>query len=93
MLSERPENELRRSLWLGCEDRAYHSARLVLMDYSTDPVLPFADEEELSDDILVPGAQPITDPAEAEIIYLSDGTDESIIKFLPKVSILEEQTP
>jgi hypothetical protein len=78
---------------LGREDDAYHSTCLVLMEYSTGPILPAADEEDLSDGILEPGAQPITDPAEAQIVHLADSMVESIIKSLPKVSILEDQTP
>jgi len=78
---------------LGREDDAYHSTCLVLMEYSSDPVLPAADEEEPTDGILEPGPQPITDPAEAEIAHLAESTVKSIVKALPKVSILEERTP
>jgi hypothetical protein len=78
---------------LGREDDAYHSTCLVLMEYSTDPVLPAADEEEPTDGILEPGPQPITDPAEGEIAHLAESTVESIVKALPKVSILTERTP
>ncbi|MGO8080505.1 hypothetical protein [Rhizobium leguminosarum] len=78
---------------LGREDDAYHSTCLVLMEYSTDPILPTTDEEEPSDGILEPGPQPITDPADDEIAHLAESTVESIVKALPKVSILEERTP
>lgn len=78
---------------LGREDDAYHSTCLVLMDYSTDPIPPAADEEELDGGILEPGPQPITDPAEGEIAHLPESTVESIVKALPKVTILEERTP
>lgn len=77
---------------LGREDDAYHSTCLVLMEYATDPV-PAADEEEPSDGILEPGPQPVTDPAEGEIVHLPESTVESIVKSLPKVSILEDRTP
>ena len=63
------------------------------MEYSNDPLLPAADEEEPSDGILEPGAQPITDPAEDEIVHLADSTVESIVKSLPKVAILNDKTP
>lgn len=62
------------------------------MEYATDPV-PAADEEEPSDGILEPGPQPVTDPAEGEIVHLPESTVESIVKSLPKVSILEDRTP
>lgn len=78
---------------LGREDDAYHSTCLVLMDYSTDPVLSAADEQEPTEGILEPGPQPIEDPAEGEIAHLPDSTVEAIVKALPKVSILEERTP
>ncbi|MBB3135949.1 hypothetical protein FHS26_003696 [Rhizobium pisi] len=78
---------------LGREDDAYHSTCLVLMDYSSDQALPVAVEEEPSEGILEPGPQPITDPAEDEIAHLADSTVENIVKTLPKVSILENQTP
>jgi hypothetical protein len=78
---------------LGREDDAYHSTCLVLMEYSTDPVQPAPDEEEPTDGILEPGPQPITDPAEGEIAHLAESTVESIVKALPKVSILAERTP
>jgi len=78
---------------LGREDDAYHSTCLVLMEYSTDPVLPAADEGEPVDGILEPGPQPVTDPAESEIAHLAESTIESVVKALPKVSILVERTP
>ncbi|MGV0908433.1 hypothetical protein [Martelella sp. FOR1707] len=78
---------------LGREDDAYHSTCLVLMEYSTDPVQPAVDEEEPTDGILEPGPQPITEPAEGEIAHLAESTVESIVKALPKVSILAERTP
>jgi hypothetical protein len=78
---------------LGREDDAYHSTCLVLMEYSTDPVQPTVDEEEPTEGILEPGPQPITDPAEGEIAHLAESTVESIVKALPKVSILAERTP
>ncbi|MBY5666196.1 MULTISPECIES: hypothetical protein [Rhizobium] len=78
---------------LGREDDAYHSTCLVLMDYSSDQALPVTVEEEPSEGILEPGPQPITDPAEDEIAHLAESTVESIVKALPKVSILENQTP
>ncbi|WP_246807026.1 hypothetical protein [Ensifer sp. ENS04] len=52
-----------------------------------------AEEEEPSEGILEPGAQLVTDPAEDEIAHLADSTVESIVKSLPKVSILEDRTP
>lgn len=78
---------------LGREDDAYHSTCLVLMDYSTDPILPAADEKEPPEGILEPGPQPIADPAEGEIVHLPGSAVEAIVKALPKVSILEERTP
>jgi hypothetical protein len=78
---------------LGREDDAYHSTCLVLMEYSTDPVLAAADEDEPTDGILEPGPQPITDPDEGGIAHLAESTVESIVKALPKVSILAERTP
>lgn len=78
---------------LGREDDAYHSTCLVLMEYSSDAPIPAAEEEEPSDGILEPGAQPITDPTEDEIAHLAASTVESIVKRLPKVSILEDRTP
>lgn len=77
---------------LGREDDAYHSTCLVLMEYSSDPAL-LTDVEEPGDGILEPGAQPITDPAEDEIVHLAGSTVESIVKGLPRVSILEDRTP
>jgi hypothetical protein len=78
---------------LGREDDAYHATCLVLMEYSTDQALPAADEEEPTDGILEPGPQPITDPADGDIAHFAESTVESIVKALPKVSILEERTP
>lgn len=78
---------------LGREDDAYHATCLVLMEYSTDPVQPAVDEEEPNSGILEPGPQPITDPAEGEIAHFAESTVESIVKALPKVSILAERTP
>lgn len=62
------------------------------MEYSSDPAL-LTDVEEPGDGILEPGAQPITDPAEDEIVHLADSTVERIVKGLPRVSILEDRTP
>ncbi|MBY5714723.1 hypothetical protein [Rhizobium leguminosarum] len=94
------EKEPRTAEWLfdllaklGREDDAYHSTCLVLMEYSTGPIPPAADEEEPTEGILEPGPQPITDPAEGEIAHLAESTVESIVKALPKVSILENQAP
>lgn len=94
------EKEPRTADWLfdllaklGREDDAYHSTCLVLMEYSTDPILPAAEEEEPNDGILEPGPQPITDPADGQIAHLPESTVEGIVKALPKVSILEERTP
>lgn len=78
---------------LGREDDAYHSTCLVLMDYSSDTALPATVEEEPSEGILEPGPQPITDPADDEIAHLAVSTVQSIVNALPKVSILENQTP
>ncbi|MGZ2488157.1 hypothetical protein ACVITL_006742 [Rhizobium pisi] len=78
---------------LGREDDAYHSTCLVLMEYSTDQILPAADEEEPSDGILETGPQPIMEPEEGEIAHLAESTVKSIVKALPKVSILEKRTP
>lgn len=78
---------------LGREDDAYHATCLVLMEYSSDQVPIGADKEEPTDGILEPGPQPITDLAEGEIAHLAESTVESIVKALPRVSILEERTP
>jgi hypothetical protein len=63
------------------------------MKYSADPISPVADEEKSADCILEPGLQQIMDPTENEITHLAESTVESIVKALPKVSILEERTP
>jgi hypothetical protein len=78
---------------LGREDDAYHSTCLVLMEYSSDPAIPATDDEIPSEGILEPGAQPITDAGDDEIAHLEVSTVESIVRDLPKVSILEDQTP
>jgi len=78
---------------LGREDDAYHATCLVLMDYSSDQAPVEADKEEPSPGILEPGPQPISDATEDEAVELPESTIESIVKALPKVSILEERTP
>jgi hypothetical protein len=94
------EKEPRTAEWLfdllsklGREDDAYHATCLVLMDYASETALPASDEQEPSEGILEPGPQPITDPADDEVAQIPDSAIESIVKSLPKVSILEEQTP
>jgi hypothetical protein len=64
-----------------------------LMEYSSEAPIPATEEEEPIAGILEPGAQLVTDPAEDEIAQLADSTVESIVKSLPKVSILEDRTP
>ena len=78
---------------LGREDDAYHATCLVLMEYSSDQAPMEADKEEPSPGILEPGPQPIADAAEDEAANLAESTAESIVKALPKVSILEDRTP
>lgn len=78
---------------LGREDDAYHATCLVLMEYASDQAPVDADKEEPSPGILEPGPQPISDATEDEAVELPESTIESIVKALPKVSILEERTP
>ncbi|MFL0691695.1 MAG: hypothetical protein ACJLUP_06090 [Agrobacterium tumefaciens] len=78
---------------LGREDDAYHATCLVLMEYASDQAPVEADKEEPSPGILEPGALPISDAAEDEAVDLPESTIESIVKALPKVSILEDRTP
>jgi hypothetical protein len=78
---------------LGREDDAYHATCLVLMEYANDQAPVEADKEEPSPGILEPGPQPIADAVEDEPVDLPKSTIESIVKALPKVSILEDRTP
>jgi hypothetical protein len=78
---------------LGQEDDAYHATCLVLMEYSSDPTQSAIDQEEPDGGILEPGPQPVTDPADEEIVHLADNTIEGVVRTLPKVSILEAKTP
>ena len=78
---------------LGREDDAYHATCLVLMEYSSDQVPVEVDKEVPSPGILEPGPQPITDVTEDAPADLPESTIQSIVKVLPKVSILEDRTP
>lgn len=73
---------------LGREDDAYHATCLVLMEYASDQAPVEADKEEPSPGILEPGPLPISDAAEDEAVELPESTIESIVKALPKVSML-----
>ena len=78
---------------LGREDDAYHATCLVLMEYSSDQVPVEVDKEEPSPGILEPGPQPMRDATEDEAADLPESTIQSIVKVLPKVSILVDRTP
>lgn len=72
---------------LGREDDAYHATCLVLMDYSDDPVPDTGDDDV--DGILEPGPEPDED----EVLESEDEALSEVIKGLPQVTILSDQTP
>jgi hypothetical protein len=72
---------------LGREDDAYHATCLILMDYSDDPIPDTGDGDV--DGILEPGPEPDDD----EVLEPADEALAEVIKRLPKVTILADQTP
>lgn len=72
---------------LGREDDAYHATCLILMDYSDDPVPDTGDDDV--DGILEPGPEPDED----EVLGPADEALSEVIKGLPQVTILGDQTP
>lgn len=75
---------------LGLEDDAYHSTCLVLMDYSDESAIPENGDDGSREGILEPGpeleeGELPTPPAESDV--------DREIALLPKVAILENETP
>jgi len=77
---------------LGHEDDAYHATCLVLMDYADAEALPDAQNEPASDGILEPG--PELEETDNEVpASIPVGAVEVVIRSLPKVTIVKDQTP
>ncbi|EMD9442904.1 hypothetical protein VXE32_006986 [Burkholderia cepacia] len=78
---------------LGREDDAYHATCLVLMEYSDEAAIPDAGEAPPADGVLEPGPGPETDEAEDLPEPVPESDVDRAIAQLPKVKILEEETP
>ena len=77
---------------LGLEDDAYHATCLVLMEYADEAALPDTQAQSEEEGILEPGPEAVEDeedlPAE-----IPDSAVTEVIKRLPRVRVLKDDTP
>ena len=78
---------------LGREDDAYHATCLVLMEYSDEAAIPDTGEDAPADGVLEPGPGPELGEAEELPEPEPESDVDRDIAQLPKVRILEEETP
>lgn len=76
---------------LGREDDAYHATCLVLMEYGDDVAITNTGEEQPADGVPEPGPE-LDDEEDAPAPAPESDIDRDIAQ-LPKVRVLEEQTP